>query len=139
MLSVKEVVCRYDTATVLDGLSLEVRDGEVLALLGRNGMGKTTLVRAISGIRPPQLDGGTITYRGKDLTGLDSYEVARHGLGYVPQGRHVFGSLTVLENLEVIARPPQGGQAAWTADRVFEFFPRLRERRRELRPHPLRR
>ena len=80
MLSVEKVVCRYDIATVLDGLSMEVRDGEVLALLGRNGMGKTTLVRAISGIRPPQLDGGTITYRGKDLTGLDSFEVARHAL-----------------------------------------------------------
>ncbi len=129
MLTVEDVVCRYDTATVLDGLSMEVGEGEVLALMGRNGMGKTTLVRAISGIRPPQLVGGRIGYRGKDLTSMDSFEVSRQGLGYVPQGRHVFGSLTVSENLEVIARPPQNGQAAWTADRVFDFFPRLRERR----------
>jgi branched-chain amino acid transport system ATP-binding protein len=128
MLRVDRLQCRYGPAQVLSGVSLEVAEGEVVCLLGRNGMGKTTLVRAIAGIDPPQVVSGTVTYRDHELTGLDSFRVARAGIGYVPQGRHVFGSLTVVENLDVIARQPSDGQAAWTLDRVFEFFPRLGER-----------
>jgi branched-chain amino acid transport system ATP-binding protein len=113
-------------------LSLEVRNGEVLSVLGRNGMGKTTLVRSIAGMRPPEVRSGSITFTGKELTELESFEVARLGIGLVPQGRHVFGSLSVVENLEVIARPAQNGAEPWTVSRVFEFFPRLGERKTSL-------
>ena len=133
MLIVENVQAYYGTAHILDGTNLTVGDGEVLGLLGRNGMGKTTLVRSIAGIDPPQQTGGTITYEGEDITNLESFEVARRGIGYVPQGRHVFGSLTVIENLDVIARPPRdGSNDAWNIDRVFSFFPRLEERKTSL-------
>lgn len=132
MLRVDNVQAFYDTAHILDGTSLEVADGEVLGLLGRNGMGKTTLVRAIAGIDPPQQHSGTITWQGEDITHLASYEIARRGIGYVPQGRRIFGSLTVVENLEVIARKPADGTVSWDLERVFGFFPRLGERRGSL-------
>ena len=133
MLTVENVQAYYDTAHILDGTSLEVADGEVLGLLGRNGMGKTTLVRTIAGIDPPQQAGGTITWQGEDITSLESYEIARRGIGYVPQGRRIFGSLTVVENLDVIARAPRDGATeSWTVDRVFSFFPRLEERQTSL-------
>lgn len=129
MLKVDQVHAYYDTAHILAGTSLEVDDGEVLGLLGRNGMGKTTLVRTIAGIDPPQQHQGTITWQGEDITNLESYEIARRGIGYVPQGRHIFGSLTVVENLDVIARDPiDTTLESWTIERVFEFFPRLSER-----------
>ena len=129
MLEVHGLSCNYGTASILDDVSIEVRDGEVLALLGRNGMGKTTLVRALAGIDPPQVVAGSIIYDGEELLGLESYQVSRKGIGYVPQGRHIFGSLTVVENLEIIARPPHNGEEPWTVSRVFDFFPRLAERR----------
>lgn len=129
MLRVEGLRCSYGTAEILSGVSLTVEEGSVLAVLGRNGMGKTTLVRAVAGIRPPMITDGTIEYQGGRIEGLESYEVARRGIGYVPQGRHIFGSLTVVENLEVIARPPHDGAEPWNVARVFEFFPRLGERR----------
>jgi branched-chain amino acid transport system ATP-binding protein len=129
MLRVEDLRCSYGTAEILSAVSLTVEEGTVLAVLGRNGMGKTTLVRAVAGINPPVVTGGTIEYRGSRIDGLESYEVARRGIGYVPQGRHIFGSLTVVENLEVIARPPHDGAEPWTVPRIFEFFPRLGERR----------
>ena len=130
MLTIDNVQAYYDTAHILDGTSLEVADGEVLGLLGRNGMGKTTLVRTIAGINPPQQVGGTITWEGEDITHLESYEIARRGIGYVPQGRRTFGSLSVIENLEVTAREGNHGTGeAWTVERVFSFFPRLEERK----------
>ena len=133
MLKVEGIQAYYETAHILDGTSLEVRDGEVLGLLGRNGMGKTTLVRTIAGIDPPQQASGTITWRGEDITNLESYEIARKGIGYVPQGRHIFNSLTVIENLEVIARrPADDSREPWDVDRVFRFFPRLSERQKSL-------
>ncbi len=130
MLTVENVQAYYDTAHILDGTSLEVADGEVLGLLGRNGMGKTTLVRTIAGVAPPRQADGTITWQGEDITNLESYEIARRGIGYVPQGRRVFGSLSVIENLDVIAREPAHDMGeAWTIERVFSFFPRLEERK----------
>ncbi|HSJ83384.1 MAG TPA: ABC transporter ATP-binding protein [Acidimicrobiia bacterium] len=129
MLRVEDLRCSYGTAEILSAVSLTVEEGSVLAVLGRNGMGKTTLVRAVAGISPPIVTSGTIEYRGGRIDGLESYEVARRGIGYVPQGRHIFGSLTVVENLEVVARPPRDGAEPWTVPRVFEFFPRLGERR----------
>lgn len=128
MLEVSELRCSYGMASVLDGTSLRVDDGEVLALLGRNGMGKTTLVRAIAGVVPPEIESGSISYRGKELIGMESYEISRAGIGYVPQGRRIFGSLTVVENLEIVSRPGNGAHEPWTVDRVFELFPRLGER-----------
>lgn len=133
MLTVEDVQAYYDTAHILDGTSLEVADGEVLGLLGRNGMGKTTLVRTIAGIDPPQQAAGKITWQGEDITNLESFEIARRGIGYVPQGRRIFGSLTVDENLDVIAREPRHDtDDPWTMERVYDFFPRLRERKSSL-------
>lgn len=129
MLRVEGLCCGYSAAPILEDVSIEVRDGEVLALLGRNGMGKTTLVQALVGIQPPQVKKGSVTYRGEELLGLKSYEISRKGIGYVPQGRHVFGSLTVVENLEIVARRGTNGAEPWTVERAFDFFPRLAERR----------
>lgn len=127
-LEVSGLTAGYRDARVLEDVSFTVAAGERLVVLGRNGMGKTTLIRAIAGIRPPVVTQGQVSYRGDRIDALESYAVARKGVGYVPQGRHIFGSLTVVENLEVIARPAANGGAPWTVDRVFDFFPRLGER-----------
>jgi len=127
MLTVDGIHSYYGTAHVLQGASLEVGPAEVVGLLGRNGMGKTTLVRSVCGMTPPDLRAGTITYRGEDITGLASNVIAKRGIGIVPQGRHVFGSLSVEENLTVVARPgPAAG--GWDLAAVYELFPRLEER-----------
>ena len=127
MLKIEQLHAGYGTAAILEGLDLELHQGEVLSVLGRNGMGKTTMVRSVAGMRPPGITSGSITLEGDEVSELESYQIARRGVGIVPQGRHVFGSLTVLENLNVIARPTNGA-SNWTTDRVFEFFPRLGER-----------
>ena len=129
MLSIADLSCTYGTASIIEKLVLDVGEGEVLSVMGRNGMGKTTMVSAIAGIRPPEVRGGSIKFDGQELTTLESFEVARLGIGLVPQGRHVFGSLTVVENLNVIARPPRHQAEPWTLERVFDFFPRLAERK----------
>jgi branched-chain amino acid transport system ATP-binding protein len=126
MLDVRDLTAGYATGTVLRGVSLTVAAGELLALLGRNGMGKTTLLRAVCGLRPPALTGGSVRVAGEEVTGLPAYQVARRGVSLVPQGRRVFGSLTVEENLRIAARP--GG---WDLDGVCGLFPRLVERRRQ--------
>jgi branched-chain amino acid transport system ATP-binding protein len=126
MLDVRDLTAGYATGTVLRGVSLTVAAGELLALLGRNGMGKTTLLRAVCGLRPPALSGGSVGVAGEEVAGLPAYQVARRGVSLVPQGRRVFGSLTVEENLRIAARP--GG---WDLDGVCELFPRLVERRRQ--------
>jgi len=108
-------------------VSLTVAEGELLALLGRNGMGKTTLLRAIAGLRPPVLTRGSIRVAGEEVSTLPSYQVARRGVSLVPQGRRVFGSLTVEENLRIVARPNRG----WDLARVYDLFPRLVERRQQ--------
>ena len=124
MLDVRDLTAGYATGTVLRGLSLTVAAGELLALLGRNGMGKTTLLRAVCGLRPPAPTGGSVRVAGEEVTGLPAYQVARRGVSLVPQGRRVFGSLTVEENLRIAARPGD-----WALDGVWELFPRLVERR----------
>ena len=130
MLSCTDIHAAYDTATILRGIDLTVDEGEVVGMLGRNGMGKTTLIRCIAGLSPPQRSSGTVTLAGEDLTGLRPHRIGQLGIGLVPQGRHIFGSLTVEENLTVAARPAdRDGHDDWTLDRVFGFFPRLRERR----------
>jgi branched-chain amino acid transport system ATP-binding protein len=124
MLEVDDLAAGYATGAVLRGVSLRLAEGELLALLGRNGMGKTTLLRAIAGLRPPRLRRGSIRVAGEDVSTLPSYQVARRGVSLVPQGRRVFGSLTVEENLHIAARPGD-----WDLDGVWELFPRLVERR----------
>ena len=128
MLRLRDVHSGYATASVLRGASLQVDAGEVVALLGRNGMGKSTLVRTICGMSPPMLTGGSITLDDEEIGKLPSHVIARRGIGLVPQGRHVFGSLTVEENLVVV---PHKGPGKWSLDAVYELFPRLKERRRQ--------
>ena len=126
MLEVVDLEAGYASARVLNGISLRVGEGEVLALLGRNGMGKTTLLRSICGLRPPIATGGSIRFRGADLRPLAAHQVARSGISIVPQGRRVFASLTVEENLRIARQ--QRGRGEWDLDSVYELFPRLRER-----------
>ena len=128
MLTCTDIKAAYDTATILRGIDLTVDEGEVVGMLGRNGMGKTTLIRCIAGLSPPALTGGRITLGGEDITGQRSHRIGRQGIGLVPQGRRIFGSLTVEENLTVAARPGAGGED-WTLERVYAFFPQLGERR----------
>ena len=126
VLEVVDLEAGYASARVLNGISLSVGEGEVLALLGRNGMGKTTLLRSICGLRPPVATAGSIRFRGSDVRTLAAHEVARAGISIVPQGRRVFASLTVEENLRIARQ--QRGRSEWDLGSVYELFPRLRER-----------
>ena len=132
MLTVEGLHAGYGPAAVLFGVSLHVAPGEVLALMGRNGMGKTTTVRAIMGLlRPPhgKLGAGTVAFHGMALAGAPPHRVAQAGLGYVPEGRQVFPTLSVEENL-VATAAARYGPARWTLPEVYALFPRLAERRR---------
>jgi branched-chain amino acid transport system ATP-binding protein len=122
-LALAAVRAGYGRTVVLDGVSLSLHSGATLAVLGRNGVGKTTLMSTIMG--HTTLHGGTIRFRGEDITALPAYARCRHGIGLVPQEREIFPSLTLEENLTVAARPGR-----WTLERVYDFFPRLAERRR---------
>src|SRR5690606_1508036 len=128
MLEVKELRSGYGKGGVLHGIDLKVEERQAVALLGRNGMGKTTLIRSICGLEPPTVTGGTVTLAGEGILGLSNYEIARRGLALVPQGRRVFGTLTVEENLRIGHRPTDGG---WDLGKVYELFPRLGERRNQ--------
>ena len=127
MLEVKDLHSFYGDAHVLHGTSLKVAEGEVVALLGRNGMGKTTLIRSIMRLKAPSVRQGTITWRNEELNSLPAYEVARRRIALVPQGRRLFPSLTVLEHLTM--RKPIDDTNRWTVERIFEIFPRLAERK----------
>jgi len=130
VLRISDLHAAYGLSQALAGVDLEVPEGKLVAILGRNGMGKTTLCRSIMSLRPPEVRRGSIEYDGTELTRLPPYAVARAGVGYIPQGRHVFGSLTVVENLTVAARRNGDGDGpTWDLDRVWEMFPRLEERR----------
>ena len=124
MLHVADIHAYYGQSHVLQGVSLDVGKGEVVSLLGRNGSGKTTTLLTIMGYLSPAP--GSITYDGVEIGGLPPYRISRMGLGFVPQERGIFPSLTVLENLTVAARKGQRGE--WTLERVLGLFPRLRER-----------
>ena len=126
MLEVQDIHTNYGESYVLQGLSLRLGQGQVVAVLGRNGVGKTTLIRSIIGFTPPRR--GRILLRGEDITHLAPHEIARRGVGLVPQGRRIFASLGVGEHLEIGQRAGNG--AGWSFDRVLELFPRLRERLR---------
>lgn len=122
----------YATAQVLHGVDFTIGADETVALLGRNGMGKTTLVRAICGLRPPTVTSGSITFDGVDITKRSSNQISRMGISIVPQGRRVFGSLTTLENLAVVPQRRDIPGERWTVERVFDFFPRLAERQKSM-------
>ena len=127
-LEVRGLHTFYGSSHILQGVSLAVRPGSVVALLGRNGAGKTTLIRSIMGLTPPRR--GEILFHGSSLAHLSPERIARLGLGLVPQGHRIFGSLTVQENLAVIAR--SAGSGRWTTEAAFRLFPRLRERHAQL-------
>jgi branched-chain amino acid transport system ATP-binding protein len=127
-LAVKNLSAAYGRARVLFDVSLEVEPGEAVALLGRNGAGKSTTFRAILGLAPTR--SGDIRFDGHDLIRLPTHEIVRLGLGYVPEDRRIFSDLTVEENLSVGRRPPRAGAPVWTAEKLFEIFPNLGELRR---------
>ena len=122
VLGVEDVHTYYGDSHVLHGVSLGVAPGEVVAILGRNGMGKTTLIRSVVGFTPPRR--GHVRFRGEDVTGWAPFRRVERGMALVPQGRRVFASLSVRENLDVA----RAGSGRWTLERVYELFPRLRER-----------
>jgi branched-chain amino acid transport system ATP-binding protein len=125
MLEINDIHTWYGDSYVLQGVSLEVKDATVVALLGRNGMGKTTTIRSIMGLTPPRQ--GSISFNGRELSGLQPYQIARQGIGLVPQGRMIFPSLSVTENLTMAARSGDK-KDPWTLEKVYELFPALKER-----------
>jgi branched-chain amino acid transport system ATP-binding protein len=116
----------YGASHILRGIDFQVARGETIGLMGRNGMGKSTLLKSIMGIVPPQ--SGTVQIKGQTMNGRPTYEVAQLGIAYVPEGRGIFGNLSVVENLKMAARAGTRGQRDWTYERVLETFPRLTER-----------
>jgi branched-chain amino acid transport system ATP-binding protein len=116
----------YGASHILRGIDFSVARGETIGLMGRNGMGKSTLLKSIMGIVPPQ--SGTVQIKGQTMNGRPTFEVAQMGIAYVPEGRGIFGNLSVIENLKMAARAGTRGQRDWTYERVLETFPRLQER-----------
>jgi len=128
LVAIDNLHAGYGGAEVLFGINLDITAGQVTTLMGRNGMGKTTTVRCLMGLLKPTA--GNITIRDQDITGSAPYQVAQLGVGLVPEGRHVFPSLTVSENLRATARAvSEGGANSWDEHRIYEAFPRLAERR----------
>jgi branched-chain amino acid transport system ATP-binding protein len=124
LLEARDLHTAYGLSRVLFGVSIAVAAGECVCLLGRNGVGKTTTMRSIMGLTPPQ--SGRVLFKGVDITGWEPYRVARAGIGFVPEDRRVFADLTVWENLDV-ARRAARGDGGFTLERVFDLFPKLRE------------
>ncbi|OGA08860.1 MAG: ABC transporter ATP-binding protein [Betaproteobacteria bacterium RIFCSPHIGHO2_12_FULL_69_13] len=127
MLEVRSLEAGYGPSQVLFGVSFDIRQGEVVTLLGRNGMGKTTTVHALMGIVPAKA--GTISYQGEPIARMPSYKVAQKGIGLVPEGRQVFPNLTVYENLIATAANRSASEEPWSLERVYELFPLLAERK----------
>ena len=129
MLEVRDLESRYGDTQILYGVNLDVVAGEVVSLLGRNGMGKTTTVRAIVGLA--KIVAGSVRFRGRELAGTASHRIVREGLGLVPEGRQIFPNLSVRENLEVACPSSRSlGRGAWNVEGVFALFPTLAERSR---------
>jgi branched-chain amino acid transport system ATP-binding protein len=123
MLTVSGLSAHYGRAHILADVALEVGAGEVVVLLGRNGAGKSTTLKSIMGLVPPSA--GSVRFLGHEIAGRAPFEIARLGLGYVPEERRIFSELTVMENLEVGRRPAPAGTVPWTPDRLFALFPSL--------------
>jgi branched-chain amino acid transport system ATP-binding protein len=124
MLEVQDIHTYSGDSYILQGVSLTAGEGRVVALLGRNGVGKTTLIRSVMGFTPPRR--GRILFKGEDITRLPAYLIARRGVGLVPQGRRIFASLNVRENLAITER--RGNDSGWGLGKILDLFPRLRER-----------
>ena len=124
LLEIQNIHTYYGDSHVLQGVSLNVEKGKIVAILGRNGAGKTTLLRTIIGFTPPRQ--GNILFKGEEISHLSPYRIARLGIGLVPQGRRIFSSLTVRENLDIATRP--GHISHWSPSDIFSVFPRLRQR-----------
>ena len=127
LLEVSGLNAFYGSAQALEDVTFSMRR-ESIAIVGRNGMGKTTLCNAIMGISPPRTE-GSIRFEGEELVGVASHKIARRGIGYVPQGRRLFPSLTVDQHLKIAARGGSANGSTWTRDRVYELFPRLAQRK----------
>jgi len=130
MLEVTNLHTFYGGAHILHGVSLSVEAGEVVALLGRNGAGKSTTMKSVIGLVRPKT--GEVTFGGQKCSGRASYQICRLGLGYVPEERRIFSDLTVSENLEVGRRPARDDAPEWTTEKLFELFPNLANRRANL-------
>ena len=131
MLQVDALHAHYAKSHILHGVTLSVEPGEIVCLLGRNGVGKSTTLKSLMGLVKPT--GGSVKFKGQDITGLPAYRVARLGLGYVPEERRIFPTISVKENLLMGIKPgsgpgPRANGKVWTLERVYAFFPRLRER-----------
>ena len=130
MLDVRGINAFYGRAHILYDVSLNVRPGEVVALLGRNGAGKSTTIKSI--MRLVRCDSGSVHFEGRDISRAPPHRIARSGLGYVPEDRRIFGDLTIMENLEVGRQRARDGAPQWTTEKLFELFPNLRERAQNL-------
>ena len=126
LINAKDLQTYYGASHILRGVNFSVARGETIGLMGRNGMGKSTLLKSIMGLVKPR--GGSIEIAGKAMRGRAPYEIAQLGIAYVPEGRGIFGNLSVVENLKMAARAGPRGQRDWTYDRVLDTFPRLKER-----------
>ena len=133
MLTISNINSFYGAAHILHDVSLTISQGEAVALLGRNGAGKSTLMKSIIGIVPPR--SGKIMFEGKEVSGLDPFMIARRGVGFVPEDRRIFVSLTVEENLEVGRRHAPTGREPWTREKLYSIFPNLAEMRGRLAAH----
>ena len=127
LLELEDLHAHYGKSHVLHGVSFQVRDNEVVSLLGRNGSGRSTTMKAIMGLVRPT--GGRVRLRGRDLAGARPYAICRAGIAYVPEEREVFANLTVDENLRMGEQPAPRGATRWTVEQMFDYFPRLKERR----------
>lgn len=134
MLKVEEIHSYYGQSHVLHGVSLGLNAGEIVCILGRNGVGKTTTLKSIIGLVPPR--SGSITFKGQELIGLRPFQISRLGIGFVPEERRIFGSLTVEENLLIgMKKGCHNGGNSWSLERVYETFPVLKKRRNNLGKH----
>jgi branched-chain amino acid transport system ATP-binding protein len=127
LLEIEDINTYYGKSHILRGVSLHVNRGEIVALLGLNGAGKTTTIRSILGLTPPR--SGHVRFKGTDITGMSTHHIAKMGIGYVPEGRLMFGALTTLETLQLAERPAGNGDG-WTIARTLERFPKLAELKR---------
>jgi branched-chain amino acid transport system ATP-binding protein len=131
LLEVSDVHTYYGDSYVLQGISLQINPGQTVGIMGRNGVGKTTLLRSIVGFTPPSR--GRVLFKGNNIAGMAAHRIRKLGIGLVPQGRRVFSGLTVRENLELAARAPRAGESeSWSVQAALQFFPRLSERTRHL-------
>ena len=133
LLQVADIHTYYGKSHVLHGVSMEIEEGEIVALLGRNGVGKSTTLKSIIGMTPPQA--GSIRLKGREIAGLKPHTVCYFGVGYVPEERRIFPELTVRQNLAIGVKPGQKVDDPWTLEKIYTYFPRLKERDRQKGKH----